>query len=41
MWAEIIEQLEQQSEALDVGEDGFDADDPYDPLAFAEEDNEF
>lgn len=40
MWAEIIEKLEQHSEALDVGEDGFDVDDPYDPTEFAEEDDE-
>ena len=34
--------MEQHSEALDVGEDGFDdADDPYDPTEFAEADDEF
>jgi hypothetical protein len=34
------EQLEQHSEALDVVEDGFDADEPYDPMEFAEADDE-
>jgi hypothetical protein len=46
MWGEIIEKLEefeQHSEALDVGEDAFDDsyDDPYDPTEFIEEDDEF
>ena len=41
MWAAIVEQLEQQSEALNVGEDGFDDDDTYDPIEFIEEDDEF
>ena len=46
MWAAIIEKLEeleqeQHPESLDVEEDGFDADDPYDPMEFAEEDDEF
>ena len=46
MWAAIVEkleELEQDSEALDVGEDGFDDadDDPYDPMEFAEADDEF
>jgi hypothetical protein len=43
MWPEIVEkvaQLEQHSEALDVGEDDFDADDPCDPTEFAEDDDE-
>ena len=42
MWGEIIEkleELEQHSEALDVGEDAFD--DSYDPTEFIEEDDEF
>src|SRR6476620_12596932 len=36
-WGEIIEKLEefeQHSEALDVGRDPFDDDDPYDPTEF-------
>ena len=46
MWGEIIEkleELEQDSEALDVGEDSFDDadDDPYDPTEFIDEDDEF
>ena len=46
MWGEIVEKLdeaEQHPEALDVGEDSFyDADDdPYDPMEFAESDDEF
>ncbi len=46
MWGEIVEQLEQlepHSEALDVGEDGFDDadDDAYDPTEFIDEDDEF
>ncbi len=46
MWGEIVEkleELEQHAEALDVGEDGFDDadDDPYDPMEFAEPDDEF
>jgi hypothetical protein len=44
MWAAIIEkleQLEQDSEALDVGENAFDADDPFDPTEFIEADDEF
>ena len=46
MWAAIIEQLEeleQHSEALDVGTDSFDDadDDAYDPTEFIEEDDEF
>jgi hypothetical protein len=46
MWAAIVEKLdeaEQHPEALDVGEDGFDDadDDPYDPMEFAESDDEF
>ena len=44
MWGEIVEKLdeleEQHSEALDVGEDAFDDDEPYDPLEFAEADDE-
>ena len=46
MWGEIIEKLdeaEQHSEALDVGEDSFDDsyDEPYDPTEFIDEDDEF
>ena len=46
MWAAIIEKLdeaEQHSEALDVGEDSFDNsyDEPYDPTEFIDEDDEF
>ena len=46
MWAEIIEkleELEQHSEALDVGTDSFDDadDEPYDPTEFIDEDDEF
>jgi hypothetical protein len=46
MWAAIVaklEQLEQHSGALDVGTDGFDDadDEPFDPLEFADEDDEF
>ena len=43
MWGEIVEkleELEQHPEALDVGADDFDADDPYDPMEFGEEDDE-
>jgi hypothetical protein len=43
MWSEIekLEELEQRPEALDVGTDSFDDDDPYDPTEFIDEDNEF
>ena len=46
MWGAIVaklEELEQHPEALAVGEDGFDDadDDPYDPMEFAESDDEF
>ena len=44
MWAAIVEkleELEQHPEALDVGDDGFDADDPYDPTEFMDKDDEF
>jgi len=44
MWAAIVEkleELEQHSEALDVGRDPFDDDDPYDPTEFIDEDDEF
>ena len=36
-----VEQLEQHSEAFDVGEDGFDDDDddPFDPTEFIDEDD--
>ena len=36
-----LEELEQHAQALDVREDGFDADDPYDPMEFADDDDEF
>ena len=38
---EKLEELEQHPVALDVGEDGFDDDDPYDPTEFIDEDDEF
>ena len=38
---EKLEELEQHPVALVVGADAFDADDPYDPMEFAEEDDEF
>ena len=46
MWGEIIEKLEefeqQHPEALDVGTDSFDdADEPFDPTEFTEDDDEF
>jgi hypothetical protein len=44
MWSAIIEklgELEQRPEALDVGTDSFDDDDPYDPTEFIDEDDEF
>ena len=46
MWAAIVEkleELEQHSEALDVGTDSFDDadDEPYDPTEFIDEDDEF
>jgi hypothetical protein len=44
MWGEIIEKLEefeQHQEAIDVGTDSYDYDDAYDPLEFAEPDDEF
>ena len=46
MWGEIIEKLdeaEQHSEVLDVGEGAFDDadDEPYDPTEFSDEDDEF
>jgi len=45
MWAAIVEkleELEQHPEALDVGTDDFDDDDPYDPATdFIDEDDEF
>ena len=44
MWGEIVEkleELEQHPEALDVGMDSFDDDDPYDPTEFIDEDDEF
>ena len=46
MWGEIVEKIEefeQHQEALDVGTDSFDDadDEPFDPLEFAEPDDEF
>jgi hypothetical protein len=44
MWGAIVEkleELEQHPEALDVAEDGFDDDNPYDPTEFIDEDDEF
>ena len=46
MWAAIVEkleELEQHSEALDVGTDSFDDadDEPYDPTEFMDKDDEF
>ena len=45
MWGEIIEkreELEQHPEAPDVGTDSFnDADEPFDPTEFIDEDDEF
>ena len=43
MWGEIVEkleELEQDSEALDVDTDSFD-DDAYDPTALIDDDDEF
>ena len=44
MWAAIVEkleELEQHSEALDVEADSFADDDPYEPMEFIDEDDEF
>ena len=45
MWGEIVrklDQVEQHSESLDVGTDAYDeADDAFDPIEFADEDDEF
>ena len=45
MWDDIVEKIEefeqQHPEALDVGTDSFDDDEPYDPMEFAEDDDEF
>ncbi|MCX5044653.1 hypothetical protein OG921_15910 [Aldersonia sp. NBC_00410] len=44
LWGAIVEkldELEQLPQALDAGVDSFDDDDPYDPLEFAEADDEF
>ena len=44
MWGEIadkLEEFEQHPEALDVGTDSYDDDDPYDPTEFIDEDDEF
>jgi hypothetical protein len=40
---EKLEEFEQHSEAIDVGEDSFDDadDDPFDPTEFIDEDDEF
>ena len=43
MWGAIVEkleELEQHPEALDVEADSFDDDDAYDPMEFAEADDE-
>ena len=43
MWGGIIEQIEefeQHPEALDVGTDSYDDDDPYDPTEFIEDDDD-
>ena len=43
MWGEIIEkieELEQHQEALDVGTDSFDDDEPYDPTEFIDDDDD-
>jgi hypothetical protein len=45
MWAAILEELEEHPEALDVGTDSFDDDDgdddPFDPIEFIDDDDEF
>ena len=45
MWDGIIEQIEEfeqhHLEALDVGTDSYDDDEPYDPTEFTEDDDEF
>ena len=44
MWDEIADKLEEfepHPEALDVGTDSFDDDEPFDPTEFAEDDDEF
>ena len=44
MWGEIIEkleELEQHQEALQRWGGAFDADDPFDPTEFIDEDDEF
>ncbi len=44
MWGEIVEKLEefeqQLPEALDVGTDSYDDDEPYDPTEFTDEDDD-
>jgi hypothetical protein len=43
MWGEIVEKLEefeQHQEALDVGTDSYDDDEPYDPTEFTDEDDD-
>lgn len=43
MWAAIIEKLEefeQHQEALDVGTDSYDDDEPFDPTEFMDEDDD-
>ena len=37
---EKLDEAEQHPEALDVGTDSFDDDDPYDPTEFIDEDDE-
>ena len=44
MWAAIVEkleELEQRSEAVDIGTDSFDDDEPFDPTEFMDKDDEF
>ena len=44
MWDEIIEKIEEfeqhHPEALDVGTDSYDDDEPYDPTEFIDEDDD-
>ena len=44
MWGEMVdklEELEQHPEALGVGTDPFDDDEPFDPTEFTDEDDDF
>ena len=43
MWGEIIEKMEefeQHQEALDVGTDSYDDDEPFDPTEFIDDDDD-